>query len=135
MMPKVKKSPHKIYIFGNPLVEEDTLAVLVGRQLQKKFPQIEFKHIDPTEEEIQEKEITIIDVAQNIEKVTIIENIDQLELGPRVSLHDFDVTFALKLLKKIGSIQKVTIIAIPISYSLEKACKEVEPYVHLTLKK
>ncbi len=135
MMPKGKKSLHKIYIFGNPLVEEDTLAVLVGRQLQKRFLDIEFKHIDPTEEEIQEKEIIILDVAQNIEKVTVIENIDQLELGPKVSLHDFDVTFALKLLKKIGSIQRVKIIAIPMNYSLKQAVKEVEPYVHLTFKK
>jgi len=40
-------------------------------------------------------------------------DIDKIELSPQVSLHDFDLGLNLKLMKKLGKIQKATIIGIP----------------------
>ena len=125
---------NKIYVFGNPIVAEDSLAVDVAKKLEKELKDIEFIYIDPNEE-INDKEIVILDVACGIKKVSLLNDLDQLELGKKVSLHDFDTTFSLKLMKKIGLIKKVTIIAIPINYNRKKAYEETLNQVHLTFKK
>jgi len=133
-MQKEKSSPRKIYVFGNPMVKKDTLAVTVAKRLADDFPEITFIHLDPNEE-INEKDVTLLDVAYGIKKVSVIDDLDKLDVGKKVSLHDYDVAFSLKLMKKIGMIKKVNIIAIPINYSLAKACREVSDYLHLTFKK
>ena len=116
------------------MVKKDSLAVTVAKRLTDDFPEITFIHLDPNEE-INDKDITLLDVAYGIKKVSVIDDLDKLEVGKKVSLHDYDVAFSLKLMKKIGMIRKIKIIAIPIGYSLAKACKEVSNYFHLTFKK
>ena len=125
MMTKARKLPHKIYVFGNTLLKKDSLAVELSKKLKKYFPKIDFAHLDPNEE-IKEKEIIILDVADGIKKVSIIKNINQLKQEKRFSLHDFDVGFSLKLMEKIGLIKKIKIIAIPINYNKKKAYEEVK---------
>lgn len=134
MMEKEKKLHHKIYVFGNPLVKEDNLALSVAERLEKDFLDVEFVHQDPNEE-IKEDNLIILDVAEGIDKVMIIDDINKLDVGKRVSLHDFDIAFSLKLMKKIGLVKKIKIIAIPVNYDIEKACQGVKNYVHLTFKK
>ena len=134
MMQKEKGLLHKIYVFGNPAVAQDHLAILVARKLEKDFPTISFVYADPNEE-IHEKEMVILDVALGIDKVSLINDLQQLETGKKVSLHDFDLAFSLQLMKKIGLVQKVCIIAIPVGYNKEKAYQEVKRYVHLTFRK
>ena len=124
----------KIYVFGNPIVPEDSLAVDIARELEKELKDIEFVYIDPNEE-IHEKDVVILDVARGIKEVSLIKDLDQLETGKKVSLHDFDIAFSLKLMKKIGLVENITIIAIPMNYNLKKACEETKRYVHLTLRK
>ncbi len=116
------------------MVVKDTLAVTVAKRLADDFPEISFIHLDPNEE-INDRDITLLDVAYGIKKVSIIEDLDKLSIGKKVSLHDYDVAFSLKLMKKIGMIRKIRIIAIPIGYSEAKAAKEVSNYFHLTFKK
>src|SRR3989338_771652 len=99
MMRKAKKLPRKIYVFGNSLVKDDRLALAIAEKLQKDFPTIQFIHLDPNED-INEKDIIILDVAEGIDNVTVINDIDQLELGKKFSLHYFDAAFSLKLMKK-----------------------------------
>ena len=125
---------NKIYVFGNPMVEGDSLALKVAKKLEKDVKNIDFMYADPNEE-IKEENVVILDVAEGIEKVSVIEDLEKLDVGKKVSLHDFDVAFSLKLMKKVGLIKKISIIAIPMKYNLNKACKEVSDYIHLTFKK
>lgn len=134
MMRKERSSPHRIFVFGNPMMKDDTLAVRVAESIKNNFPEIEFIHLDPNEE-INGNEVFILDVAKGIKKISIINDLDKLEIGKKVSLHDYDVAFSLKLMKKVGMIKKVNIIAIPIDYGFQKACREVSAYLHLTFKK
>jgi hypothetical protein len=41
------------------------------------------------------------------------DEIDRLTLSPRGSVHDFDLAFQLRYLKKLGKLGKVTLIGIP----------------------
>ena len=133
-MKKAKKSPLKIYVFGNSILKEDSLAIKTAKKLEKIFPEVNFIYQDPNEE-IKEKNLFILDVAQGIKKVSLINDLNKLEFSNRVSLHDFDLTFSLKLMKKIGLVKKINIIAIPINYDEKKAYEEVKNYLHLTFKK
>lgn len=124
----------KIYVFGNPLVKKDSLAVKLSKKLKKVFPQIDFEEFDVVED-LKEENLVIMDVAEGIEKVEIIEDLDLLENRKIYSLHDYDLSYELKLLKKIGKIKNVKIIAIPFNLNEEEALKQVINYIHLILKK
>ncbi len=114
----------KFLVFGNPLVKEDSIALQVAQKLRGKF---EFRIIDAAEDMEQEgKNLVILDAAEGIEKVTLLDGIGMLETGKIYSMHDFDIALMLKLLKKIGKMESVKIIAIPKNYGLEKAADEAE---------
>lgn len=114
----------KILVFGNPLMENDSIALKVAKKLGNKF---EFKFLDAAENiESEGKNLIILDCAEGIEKVCVIENLANLSSNSIYSMHDFDLALTLKLLKKIGKIESVKIVAIPKSYGLEKAAKETE---------
>ena len=102
--------------FGNPYIKEDNLAVRVADLIiEDKVPGIEVvKCISP--DEILSyigKEFFILDVVKGAEDVMIIDDMDRLQSGKLVSLHDFDLGFFLKLMKETGKIEKVKIIGIP----------------------
>ncbi|MCS7123422.1 MAG: hypothetical protein RMJ17_02510 [Candidatus Aenigmarchaeota archaeon] len=124
----------KIYVFGNPILEEDNLALRISQKLKKTFPDIEFLERDSIED-IEGDEIVLIDVAKGIKKVELIESLDKLEVKKLYSLHDYDIAYELKLLEKIGKVKKVKIIAIPFDMQEEVAISEVENYIHLIFKK
>ncbi|MFH2106203.1 MAG: hypothetical protein ABII22_03005 [Candidatus Micrarchaeota archaeon] len=118
----------KILVFGNELVKSDSLALMVARELGKsgKLKDIEFKELDAVEEIQNEgKDLVILDVVQGIKKLTIITDFDQLKSSQIYTLHDFDLGMNLKLLKKLGHIDKMKIIGIPMGWKKEKAVKEV----------
>ena len=117
----------KILVFGNPLVEEDSLALKIAKVLAKKFPEIDFKELDAVEEIQNEgKNPVILDVVQGIRKPVLLSNFDQLKTEKIYSMHDFDLGMTLKLLKKLGFIETVKIIAVPISYDKKKALEETK---------
>ncbi|MDD5192373.1 MAG: hypothetical protein PHH54_03695 [Candidatus Nanoarchaeia archaeon] len=119
----------KILVFGNPLVEKDNLALRLIPKLEGEFPTIQFKEFDPTESlenEIENGKLIILDVAEGIKEIKIINNLDKLDIIKSCSMHDFDLAYNLKLLKKIGKLKKVEIIAVPMRFDEEKAVKEVE---------
>jgi len=117
----------KILVFGNPLIEEDSLPLRILPALRKQFPEIEFKEFDPSEELHEEgRNLIILDAVQGIEKVIIISDTKQLNTdAPRYSLHDFDLGITLKLLKKMDLIDSVKIIGVPMEMKEEEAVKEV----------
>lgn len=109
----------KILYFGNPYLKEDNLAVLVCRKLKKEL-NIDFEEVKDTFQLIgknQDNSI-IIDVVQGIKKVQIIDS-ETLQRGNITSLHDFDLSFFLSLLKL-----KPRILGIPQNYNEEKAIEE-----------
>ena len=104
----------KIFVFGNPLVSKDSIALEVLPDLRKEFPDIEFIEFD-TAEDLEDfgDDIVILDSVVGIEKVKLFNGLDSFVESPTYSLHDFDLPIYLKLLMKLGKIKKVRIIGIP----------------------
>ena len=114
-----------VFVFGNPLVKEDSIALKVAKELGNKG--IEFREIQSLSDlENIPEELTILDCAEGIEKITVLTDLKNLEGKKKVSLHDFDLGTELLLLNKIGRIKKVKLFLIPRNYSLEKAVRELE---------
>lgn len=107
----------KVLVFGNRLVEKDKLPLELIPYLTKKFPEIEFKEFDSIEDLQNEGSVIyIIDSVENIENVTIIYNIDQIEISNSLyTIHDMDLGYMLKLMRKVNMIDKVIIFGIPIN--------------------
>jgi Ni,Fe-hydrogenase maturation factor len=107
----------KIYVFGNEYVAEDKRAIEVARELQGTIEGISFVFVDPNEDVpfVNEPHVVILDTVQGIRDVTLVEGdgIDGLILSPRGSVHDFDLAFQLRYLKKLNKLEYVTVIGIP----------------------
>ncbi len=107
----------KVYVFGNTDVLIDNSAILAAKKLENKIPGVSFVFIKPNEDVpfIDEKKVVILDAVQGIKQVELIEgdDIDRLILPSRGSVHDFDLGFQLKYLKKLGKLGEVFIIGLP----------------------
>jgi len=114
-----------IYVFGNPLVKEDSLPLKLIEKLKKEFPKIQFKEFDTVEDLEFEKELNIIDTVKGIKKVEIIEDLDKIITNKIYSLHDFDLGYNLKLLKKMNMINKVRIFGISENMNEKEAFQEL----------
>ncbi|MBU0636988.1 hypothetical protein KKH16_02140 [Patescibacteria group bacterium] len=115
-----------IYIFGNPLLCFDNLPIKLAPKLKKAFQEIDFIIQDPNENlKPKNNELIIIDTVVGLKKVTIINSIKKIELSPTCSMHDFDLGFNLKLLKKIGKLKKIIIFGIPTKIDEEEALKQL----------
>ena len=120
----------KVYVFGNTDIKEDKNAILVAEILEKKMssftkvsadkPEIEFKLMGIGDEvNFDSENPLIMDVVLGIDEVTLFDDVDEVELPPRVSAHDFDLGFQLKYLKKIGKIKEAKIIGIPMKEKID----------------
>ena len=116
----------KVFVFGNTLIEKDSLAHKVVEKLKGKLEGIEFEAVESFDDMETTEDLYIIDVCLGLENVETIEDIDKLEAKHPVSVHDFDLALELKIRKKIGRIGRVKIIAIPVDYPLEKAVAETK---------
>jgi Ni,Fe-hydrogenase maturation factor len=120
-----------ILVFGNPLVELDSLAIRILPQLKKVFPNIDFVHVDPTENlQNYGKKLKILDVAPNINEIRIfsLENekdLDKISTSKIFSMHDFDLGYNLKLLKKLNLIDEAEIICLPWNFSEKQALENL----------
>jgi Ni,Fe-hydrogenase maturation factor len=120
----------KIYVFGNILVEKDALPVKLIPELKKQLPEFEFLELDPTEEIIPENmSLTIIDTALDIKEARLLNDIEKIEVQKICSLHDFDVGYNLKLMKKFGILEKVNIICIPEKIEAKKVIKQIKKII------
>ncbi len=109
----------KIYCFGNEFLEYDSLAKVIADEI--KIKDIEFiKCNSPEDIFLEEEKIIILDVVEEIKEVVLIDDIDQLKDNQITSLHDFDLSFFLKLKKELGEIKEVKIIGIPMKGDKEK---------------
>ena len=121
-----------IYILGNPNFEQDSLPLRLLPKLQSSLPNFQFIHLDPTENLAEESHLVLIDTVLGLKEVkTLSENdLNKIQSSPNYSLHDFDLSFSLKLMKKLNKIQKVTIIGVPSDYEEDKALKEIKEIVN-----
>src|SRR5215207_10241285 len=107
----------KVYVFGNECVAEDKRAIAVARELENAVEGISFVLVDPNEDVpfVNERYIVILDTVQGIQDVVLGDGdeLDGLILPPRASVHDFDLAFQLRYLKKLGKLGEVTVIGIP----------------------
>jgi hypothetical protein len=108
------KHSNIVTVFGNPTEILDNLAVSLVLDLQKRFPEIDFQIMDPTENlEPPSDPWIILDVGMGIEDVVVVEDLAQLELVKGQSVHDFDVYMELRLKEKLGKLPKIKIILVP----------------------
>ena len=106
-----------VYVFGNEHVAEDKRAIEVARELQNTVEGVSFIFLGPNEDVpfADEPRVVILDTIQGIQDVALVEEdeLDGLLLSPRGSVHDFDLGFQLRYLKKLGKLGKITVIGIP----------------------
>lgn len=88
-----------VYVFGNPDVINDTIDI----KFVKPNDDVEFDCKNPV----------ILDTVAGLKKVTVFNNINAIEKFKSLTVHDFDLGFQLKYLKKIGKIKGATIIGVP----------------------
>jgi Ni,Fe-hydrogenase maturation factor len=107
----------RVYVFGNEDVPEDRKAIEVAQKMDRAADGVSFVFVGPNEDVpfADEGRVVILDTVHGIRDVELIEGdrIDALVLSPRGSVHDFDLTFQLRYLKKIGKLGDVTIIGVP----------------------
>lgn len=107
----------KVYVFGNEDVPEDRRAIEVADRLVDTLEGVSFVPVRPNEDVpfANERRVVVLDTVQGIRDVTLIEGdeIGELILSPRGSVHDFDLAFQLRYLKKIDKLGEVTIVGIP----------------------
>lgn len=118
----------KILVFGNPNVDCDNIALRVAGQLQKNNGHaFDFEIVEsPDGLEKYGKNLLIMDSVQGLERVELLHGLNSIRLAPRITTHDFDLAFNLKLLEKTGKIDKISIIAVPQEYGLQNAIFAVE---------
>ncbi|MCK9352510.1 MAG: hypothetical protein WCT49_06180 [Candidatus Paceibacterota bacterium] len=104
---------NKIFIFGNPDLEIDSLPLRILPSLRSCFPDIEFTVLDPNEEWKIPDEMVMIDTVVGIKELTVFNDLKHFIEAPRVSVHDFDAFFNLIYLQKLGKLKKIKIFGIP----------------------
>ncbi len=114
----------KILVFGNPYLKEDSLAAEIAKELE--LENVEWRVTDNLNDLLEEDYSAILDVAYGIPRVVILNDLKKLREHRLVSLHDYDVAYFLKLMKAMGKIYRVKIIAIPVGYDKRKASDEIK---------
>lgn len=107
----------KVYVFGNRDLSEDNAAFKVLDKLKGNVSNIEFVEIAPNENLpfADGEDVVILDAVAGLTEVRVLElkNLDKLIMSPRNSVHDFDLGFQLKYLKKLGKLGNIKIIGLP----------------------
>lgn len=119
-------SKKRVSVFGNSLVDKDSISIRILPKLRERFPDLDFLIEDPTETlKPPDDEWWIIDAAEGINEVMLIEDISKINPTKSLSVHDYDLSFDLFLLSKLGKLPEVNIIAVPYQMNEAKAVKEV----------
>ena len=107
----------QIYVFGNKDAPGDVGAIEVAEELEGAVDGVSFVFVGPNEDVpfVDEERVVVLDVVQGIGEVTLIsgDDIDRFAPPPRTTVHDFDLAFQLKYLKKIGRLGEVYVLGIP----------------------
>ncbi len=124
----------KVLVFGNPILRQDSLPLRLLPKLRERFPDIEFKDFDPNENmEAEGRDLIIIDTIQGIRKVSLVTDIDSIKTQKVYSMHDFDLGYSLKLLKKLKYIDSVMIFGVPMRIKEEEALEQLAKLIDANL--
>lgn len=108
-----------VYVFGNEDTSFDNQALLIADCLKADIPEIELKKINPNQDLPFDngEDVVLLDTIKGINQLEIInsEDLDKISKPTSLTVHDFDLGFQLKYLKKIGKLGRVTIIGIPMN--------------------
>ena len=127
-MKKENKS-FKIYAVGNPLIDKDSLPIRLLPHLKNIFKDISFAELDPSETFPKEEHLILIDSVLNLKEIKILKDIDKIEIQSSCSLHDFDLGFNLKLMKKMGWIKHASVICLPVSIDENEALNKLKEVI------
>jgi Ni,Fe-hydrogenase maturation factor len=109
----------RVFVLGNEDYLPDSWSLELSKKLQADFPQIKFEIIKPNQDlPIEDLEnLFLLDQVQGLKEVKILDisDLENLERSSRATVHDFDLGFQLKYLKKLGKIDHVSIIGIPLT--------------------
>ncbi|MDO8521469.1 MAG: hypothetical protein Q7S52_05115 [bacterium] len=114
-------SAQSIFVFGNPDIAMDALPIRLLSRLKERFPNEEFRVLDPNEEWEVPDPFIVIDTVVGLTEIHIFRSLDEFSAAPTVSVHDFDALFNLRYLAKLGKLKGVHIIGIPPNMPEEKA--------------
>lgn len=106
----------KVFVFGNRDQEKDDRAVLTAERLGGSIKNVEFVEVGANEDlPFVGQKAVLMDTVAGIEQETVLGEgqLSGLVLGPRGSVHDFDLGFQIKYLKKLGRLGEVKIIGLP----------------------
>ena len=117
----------KVLYFGNDLVTEDKNALETVRSIKGDLPDVDFVHCLSPEEILSHSgsDVIILDVARGIKEVKEVADQEKIKHGTMTTLHDFDLGFFLKLLKRTGKKTDFKIIALPLEGDYEKRLVEM----------
>lgn len=122
----------KILCYGNPFIREDNLAVRLASIL--KIEGYEFIPSDNPQDVINHSDAyAIMDVTFGITEIKVLEDFTKLKPKNMASLHDFDLSFFLKLMHETGKIKEMKIIALPAKMDINEAAEELRNILTKTL--
>lgn len=112
------------------MLDFDNLPLKLAPKLRRIFPDIDFVIADPNENlKPTNKELIIIDTIEGIDKVVLLDDIKKIQTQKLYSLHDFDLGFNLKLLQKIGELEKIKIIGVPMGSEKDEILEQLEKII------
>ena len=123
----------KVYLFGNEDHPQDNAAFEVISQIMEDesipheekriYNSIGFVVVKPNQDLPFDKgeDVILMDTVKGLPKVTLLTEEDflKIKLPPRTSVHDFDLGFQLKYLKRLGKIGEVKIIGLPLEGNID----------------
>lgn len=116
------------------MLKDDSVPLKLLGRLGRRFPKVEFIEFDPNDNlENEGRDLNIIDCVKGIRKVTLITDIDKVVTERIYSMHDFDLGYSLKLLKKFGYLDSVKIFGVPMRMKEDKAFEQLEAMISATL--
>lgn len=116
------------------MLKQDSLPLRLIDRLRDRFNSIEFKEFDPNENlEKEGRDLNIIDSVEGIDKVVLITDIDAVRISKVYSMHDFDLGYSLRLLKKLGYLDSVKILGVPMRMGERKALAQLTELISANL--
>jgi hypothetical protein len=106
---------NQLFVFGSEDFAFDNGAVKLIGWLAKQLPNWQITRMLRPEQLMQHigEDFVILDVAEGIDKPFLITDLDNLTYESRVTAHDLDLAAFLKIMRELGQIHNVDIIAVP----------------------
>lgn len=104
-----------LLVFGSEDFSFDNGAVRLIGCLQRRLPGWNIQRMARPEQLLNflDKQFIILDVAAGIDSPLLITDPGMIKYGCKVTAHDMDLAAFLRILKEVGQIDKVAIVAVP----------------------